>query len=81
VVALGLNGENDGDGVGRPGADLDRVRHREFCGFVFQAKGGADGAGQLRPVELERGDVIRRELSLRTDGRGALAVAGEERLD
>lgn len=72
---LGLDGQDDGDGVGGPGADLDRVWDGQFAEFCFKAERFTDFAAKFLPVELEGGDVVPGKLSVFAAVRVALAEA------
>jgi len=57
IVALALDGEDDGDGVAGPGADLDGVGEAKVSGPSVQTKSFAEGAAQFGPVEFQDYDV------------------------
>src|SRR4051794_6115225 len=68
MLALGLDAEEDGDGVIGPGADLEGVADWERGGFAVEGQGPADGAAEFGPVEPERGDVSEGEIDFRAAG-------------
>jgi len=61
IVALALDGEDDGDGIAGPGTDLDGVGEAEVSGPGVQTKSFAESAAQFGPVEFEDFDVGGRE--------------------
>jgi hypothetical protein len=73
VVWFELEGENDRDGVGGPGADLGGVVDGEVGGAVADGERFTEGAGEAFPVELQRGDFGDGERNVRAGSRGAAA--------
>jgi len=57
-VAVGLNGENGGDGVGGIGPELDRVGNAEIGEFGIEVECFAEGAAKFVPVDLQRREVL-----------------------
>ena len=73
----GRQGENGGDGVHGPGADLDGVIEAELGDFEIQAEGAAEGAANFGPVEFP-GNAFSRQDGVGAAGWGiALAEAVE----
>jgi hypothetical protein len=56
VAGARLDGEEDREVV--ENADLKGVVRRRASEFGFEAEGGSQGAGEFRPVQFERDDVI-----------------------
>jgi len=74
AFGVGLDGEDDGDGFGRPRGDLERVGRGEWRDFGFAGEGFGDGAGELVPVEFQRRDSGEGQGYIRADVAAADAV-------
>lgn len=57
IIGSNLDGEDGGDGIGGPGADLEGVGGRQFHKFADEAKGFAEGAAEFRKIDFERSNL------------------------
>src|SRR5207237_235490 len=80
VMVLSLDGEDDGDGIGGPSADLDGVRDGQDGEFAIQAENFGNGAREFSPTQFKRGDVGESKLDGRADRRGRTSSFAEAEL-
>jgi hypothetical protein len=66
VAWFGLDGQEDGHGAVRPGADLQGVEEGEFVLQRHKAEGVAEAAAELGPMKFPDLDLGRREQDVRT---------------
>src|SRR4051795_6520772 len=73
-VGFELDGQNDGNRIVRPGADLASGGKGEEHGFGIKSKGMTEGAPKTVPTQLEGEKVVLIEGGLGTAGRFTLAI-------
>src|SRR5947209_5413360 len=64
IVTFMLDGQDDWDFVGGPGADLDGVRQAEIGRLGFDVQAAAKQPGQLLPIKFPDLDVFARQFNV-----------------